>query len=262
MLGGVANVRRGFWSQPRCSVDRMTLQELTAVYLRHPAVAVYLALAVASAALAVRWSSRSPGAGALGLAAVAALLMYPPAWYLLHRFVLHGRFLYRSPRTVTLWKRIHYDHHRDPDDLRVLFGAPATTLPTIALATVPAGLLIAGAAGAAAAFGAGVVCALFYEFCHCVQHLPYTPRHRVLRRLKRLHLLHHLHNERGNFGITNFLVDRLAGTYYARAGDVPRSPTTFDLGYTAAERVRYPWLAQASESGDPGPLRGPAGRPG
>jgi sterol desaturase/sphingolipid hydroxylase (fatty acid hydroxylase superfamily) len=239
----------------------MTLWEVTAVYLRHPAVAAYFALAVASAALAVLWSSGSPGAGSLVLAAAAALLMYPPAWYLLHRFVLHARFLYRSPRTVALWKRIHYDHHRNPDDLRVLFGALSTTLPTIALATFPAGILIGGAAGAATAFGAGSVCALFYEFCHCVQHLPYTPRNRVLRRLKRLHLLHHLHNERGNFGITSFVVDRLAGTYYARAADVPRSATVFDLGYTAAERVRYPWLAQRSESGDPGPLRGPAGRP-
>jgi sterol desaturase/sphingolipid hydroxylase (fatty acid hydroxylase superfamily) len=117
---------------------------------------------------------------------------------------------------------------------------------------VPTGALIAGAAGAAAAFGAGVQSALFYEFCHCVEHLPYTPRNPVLRRMKRLHLLHHLHNERGNFGITNFVVDRLAGTYYPRASDVPRSPTAFDLGYTAAERVRYPWLAERSEPGDPG----------
>lgn len=232
----------------------MTLRELTVVYLRHPAVGAYLALVAASAALVVLLLPRSPDAGGLSLAgaAAAALLMYPPAWYLLHRFVLHGRFLYRSPRTVALWKRIHYDHHRDPGDLRVLFGAPLTTLPTIALATVPTGALIAGAAGAAAAFGAGVLSALFYEFCHCVEHLPYTPRNPVLRRMKRLHLLHHLHNERGNFGITNFVVDRLAGTYYPRARDVPWSPTAFNLGCTAAERVRYPWLAERSEPGDPG----------
>jgi sterol desaturase/sphingolipid hydroxylase (fatty acid hydroxylase superfamily) len=232
----------------------MTLRELITVYVRHPAVVAYLALVAASAVLAALLCAAAPDVSGLGLAGAvaAAFLLYPPAWYLLHRFLLHGRFLYRSPRTVDLWKRIHYDHHRDPLDLRVLFGAPYTTLPTIALATVPTGALIAGAPGAAAAFGAGVVSALFYEFCHCVEHLPYTPRNPVLRRMKRLHLLHHLHNERGNFGITNFVVDRLAGTYYRRASDVPRSATAFDLGYTAAERVRYPWLAQRSEPGDVG----------
>ena len=230
----------------------MTLGELTAVFVRHPAVAAYLALVVGSAVLVALL--RSPAAGGLSLAgaALAALLVYPPAEYLLHRFVLHGRFLYRSPRTVTLWKRIHYDHHRDPDDLRVLFGALPTTLPTIAVVTIPTGALIAGAAGAAATFGAGVLSVLVYELVHCVQHLPYTPRSAVLRRLKRQHLLHHLHNERGNFGITSSLVDHLAGTYYPRASDVPRSPTAFDLGYTAVERVRYPWLAERSEPGAPG----------
>jgi sterol desaturase/sphingolipid hydroxylase (fatty acid hydroxylase superfamily) len=230
----------------------MTLGELTAVYVRHPAVAAYLTLVAASAVLAALL--RSPAVGGLSVAgaAAAALLIYPPAEYLLHRFLLHGRFLYRSPRTVTLWKRIHYDHHRDPDDLRVLFGALPTTLPTIAIATIPTGALIAGAAGAAATFGAGALCMLVYEFVHCVQHLPYAPRNRVLRRLKRLHMLHHRHNERGNFGITSSVVDHLAGTYYPRASEIPRSPTAFDLGYTAAERVRYPWLAERSEPGEPG----------
>jgi sterol desaturase/sphingolipid hydroxylase (fatty acid hydroxylase superfamily) len=232
----------------------MTLREVITVYFRHGAVHAYLALVAASAALVVLLRPARPDAGVLGLAgaAAAAFLLYPPAEYLLHRFLLHGRFLYRSPRTVDLWKRIHYDHHRDPDNLQVLFGALPTTLPTIALATVPAGALIAGPAGAAAAFGAGVVSMLLYEFCHTVDHLPYAPRNPLLRRLKRLHLLHHLHNERGNFGITSFVLDRLVGTYYRRASEVPRSATAFDLGYSGAERVRYPWLAQRSEPGDPG----------
>ncbi|RPH85267.1 MAG: fatty acid hydroxylase family protein [Candidatus Rokuibacteriota bacterium] len=242
---------RGFWRRRRCPLERMTLGQLLAAFVRHPAVAAYLALAAVSALLVALL--RAPGDGpGLVIAAGAALLIYPPAEYLLHRFVLHGRFLYRSPRTVTLWKRIHYDHHHDPDDLRVLFGALPTTLPTVALATLPTGALIAGAAGAAATFGAGALCMLVYEFVHCVQHLPYAPRTRLLRRLKRHHMLHHRHSERGNFGITSSLVDHLAGTYYPRASAVPRSPTAFDLGYTAAERVRYPWLAERSEPGAPG----------
>ena len=38
-----------------------------------------------------------------------------------------------------------------------------------------------------------------------------------MQRLKRLHLAHHFHNEQGNFGITNFLWDRLFGTFYGKA---------------------------------------------
>lgn len=233
----------------------MRLGDLTGAYFQHPSVAVYFTLLGASAALALSLSDGPVVARALtlGLAVVAAVLMYPLAWYLLHRFVLHGRFLYRSPRTVALWKRIHYDHHADPDDLRVLFGALYTTLPTIAVATLPTGAVIGGTAGAAAAFAAGVACTLVYEFCHCVEHLRYTPRNRILRRMKRLHLLHHLHNERGNYGITNFLWDRVAGTYYNRAGDVPRSDTVFNLGYGGEERARYPWLAQVTEGQDRAP---------
>ena len=232
----------------------MTLRDLVAVYFRHPAVWAYLGLLAVSAALVVMLRPLSPGVSALGLAGAAALafLLYPLIEYLLHRFLLHGRFLYRTPFTVDLWRRIHYDHHSDPDNLQVLFGALPTTLPAMIVATVPSGLLIGGPAGAAASFAAGVVSVLVYEFCHTVDHLPYAPRNPLLRAVKRLHLLHHLHNERGNFGITSFVVDRLLGTYYGRASEVPRSATAFDLGYTGAERIRYPWLAQRSGSGDAG----------
>ena len=71
--------------------------------------------------------------------------------------------------------------------------------------------------------------------------------------MKRLHLAHHFHNETGNFGITNFLWDRFFKTLYERPRDVPRSPTTFNLGYTEAEAEHYPWVADLS-----GGIRNPA----
>jgi sterol desaturase/sphingolipid hydroxylase (fatty acid hydroxylase superfamily) len=228
----------------------MTLSELTVVYVQHPTVLTYVALLAASAALALWLSAGPPRARAfqLGAPAMVAVLVYPLAEYLLHRFVLHGRFLYRSPLTVLLWRRIHYDHHADPDDLRVLFGALYTTMPAIAAVTLPVGLGIAGAAGAAAAFGAGVACMIVYEFCHCLDHLRCGPRNRILQALRRRHLLHHFHNERGNFGITSFVCDRLAGTLYDSGAAVLRSETVFNLGYDEAERRRYPWLARFSDT--------------
>lgn len=228
----------------------MTLSELTKAYFQYPGIQAYLLLLVGSVYLSFTLGdvALSERAFTLVVSVVLALMVYPLAWYLLHRFVLHGRYLYRSPKFAAVWKRIHYDHHQDPRDLRVLFGALYTTLPTIALVTLPIGAVIGGSPGAAAAFSGGIMGTLFYEFCHCIQHLHYTPRSKFLRRIKQLHLLHHFHNENGNYGITNYFWDRMAGTYYAHAGDVSRSATVFNLGYADEECEKYPWVAQLTES--------------
>jgi sterol desaturase/sphingolipid hydroxylase (fatty acid hydroxylase superfamily) len=228
----------------------MTLRELAAVYVRHPTVFTYAVLLVASVVLATSLTDGPLRARVfqVGAPAAVAVLVYPLAEYLLHRFLLHGTFLYRSALTVSLWRRIHYDHHVDPDDLRVLFGALHTTLPVIAAVTLPIGLAMSGVAGAAAAFGAGVACMLVYEFCHCLDHLRCGPRNRLLQAMRRRHLLHHFHNERGNFGITSFVCDRLVGTLYDSSAAIPRSETVFNLGYGEAERRRYPSLARFSDT--------------
>jgi len=118
----------------------------------------YIALLVIASFLSFHLEAPEIGHPTLSvfLAVVAALLVYPLVWYLLHRFVLHGQFLYRSPITAGLRKGIHYDHHQDPNDLRVLFGALQTALPTIGAVTLPLGSLIGGSAGAAAAVAAAI----------------------------------------------------------------------------------------------------------
>ena len=219
------------------------MDELVRAYFTYGAIQTYIVLAVISVALTAFLATE---VASLAVAALLAVLVYPFVWYLLHRYVLHGRFLYRSRWTAAAWKRIHFDHHQDPNDLRVLFGALYTTLPTIAMVTVSLGWAIGGPAAAATAFAAGLVTTCFYEFCHCVQHLNYTPKSQFLQRIKRLHLAHHFHNETGNFGITNYLWDRVFGTYYAKAKDVPRSATVFNIGYTAGEAERFPWVQQMS----------------
>jgi sterol desaturase/sphingolipid hydroxylase (fatty acid hydroxylase superfamily) len=221
----------------------MTMDQLVRAYFTYPAIQTYIALTVISVAAAIYLATQMLP---LAAAALLAVLVYPLVWYLLHRFVLHGRFLYKSRWTAAAWKRIHFDHHQDPNDLRVLFGALYTTLPTIAIVTMFLGWAIGGPAAAATAFAAGLVTTCFYEFCHCVQHLNYTPRSTFLQRIKRLHLAHHFHNEAGNYGITNYLWDRVFGTYYAKARDVPRSATVFSIGYTAAEAERFPWVQRMS----------------
>jgi hypothetical protein len=90
--------------------------------------------------------------------------------------------MFKMPLLASDWKRIHYDHHQDPNHLEVLFGALHTTLPTIALATAPIGYAIGGFGGAAIAFATGLLTTCFYEFCHCISIWPTSPSRSGWRR--------------------------------------------------------------------------------
>lgn len=235
--------RPGIWSRAHY-LDRMTLRELVVAYFQYYSIRAYLALAALALAAALFLVPPSP-VGAM-LSALSAAVLYPLVWYLLHRFVLHGRWMWRSRRLAPTWKRIHYDHHQDPNHLEVLFGALHTTLPTIALATLPVGWLIDGAGGALVALAAGLLVTCFYEFAHCIQHLAYKPRNRWLAAMKRHHMAHHFHDETGNFGIVSFWPDRLFGTFYEREARPAKSPTVFNLGYTDEVAAEHPWVAELS----------------
>ncbi len=231
------------WAGRRYQLNRMTLRELLVAYFTHHSIVTYLTLTALGIGLAIAWAA-SPWPPLL--AALVTVLIYPLAEYLMHRYVLHARFLYRHKATAALWKRIHFDHHQNPNDLAVLFGALYTTLPTIFVIATPVGWLIGGPAGGAAAFASALALFSLYEFCHCVQHLPFTPRYEWLRTLKKHHLSHHFHSEQGNFGITSFIWDRALGTLYRQPQEVAKSPTVHNLGYTGAERDAYPWVAKLS----------------
>ncbi len=233
------------WRTQASSFDlgRMDMRDLVRAYASHPAVHLYLLLAGGSLAYSAH---RAQAVRPLLWAVLLTALAYPVIWYVLHRFVLHGQFLYRLRLTAPLWKRIHFDHHQDPHRMDVLFGSPLNTVPTILATAVPLGWLAGGAAGAAAAAGAGFLITCGYEFCHCVQHLNIKPRNPMLRRMKELHLAHHFHHEHGNYGITSFVVDRLFGTFYGSVRERPRSPHVFNLGYDAKTAERFPWVAELS----------------
>lgn len=236
-------MRVGPWSGHKYFLNKMTLRDLILAYFTHHSILTYLILIAASLWLTVTTAAEPWGPI---VAATVIALVYPLVEYLMHRYVLHAKFLYRHQATAALWKRIHYDHHQNPNDLGVLFGALYTTLPTIFLIASPIGWLIAGLPGAAAAFASALTLFSLYEFCHCIQHLPFTPRWHWLRELKKHHLAHHFHSERGNYGITSLLWDRVLGTLYNRIQEVERSPTVHNLGYEGGERDAYPWVAELS----------------
>jgi sterol desaturase/sphingolipid hydroxylase (fatty acid hydroxylase superfamily) len=234
--------RPGIWGRAHY-LDRMTLGELVLAYFQHYAIRAYLLLAVLliGTTLWLGGDARGPllGAG-------AAMLSYPLAWYLIHRYLLHSRWAWKYPALAATWKRVHYDHHQDPNHLEVLFGALKTTLPTLVLLMAPPGWALGGLAGAFSGVAAALLMTCVYEFIHCIQHLPYKPRNRWLAAMKRHHMAHHFHDETGNFGIMAFWPDRMFGTFYEREQRPDKSPTVFNLGYTEAVAARYPWVAQLS----------------
>jgi sterol desaturase/sphingolipid hydroxylase (fatty acid hydroxylase superfamily) len=235
-------VTGGIWKRSHY-LDRMTLKELWVAYFRYPAIIAYIALSIVSVGV---WFARPAGAAATAAAAGAVVLAYPLVWYALHRWVLHSNWMFKVPALASTWKRIHYDHHQDPNRLEVLFGALHTTLPTIAIVTLPIGYGIGGIGGAAAAFAAGLITTCVYEFVHCIQHLAYKPKWKLVAEMKKRHMAHHFHDERGNYGITNYFWDRRLGTFYDRAERPEKSPTVFNLGYTPEVARRYPWVAKLS----------------
>lgn len=233
----------GFWKTRKYHLDKMTLGELNKAYFQYYAIQIYIVVGIACTYLAL--TSGAPLAALIGSAAFG-VFSFPLFWYGIHRYILHGTWLAKSSFTATVWKRIHFDHHQDPHDLYILFGAVYTTLPSIALATVPVGYWIAGWGGAAAGMAAGSLTYCFYEYCHCFEHLSYKPKSKILQRMKQLHMAHHFHNERGNYGITNFMWDRVFGTYYHNKKRPPKSATVFNLGYNQEMAAQYPWVADLS----------------
>ena len=228
----------------------MTLKELVVAYVQYPAIIAYALLALAAIVLYVE----RPAPLTPTLATVlASAFVYPLVWYVLHRWVLHSRWMFKVPFLASTWKRIHYDHHQDPNHLEVLFGALHTTLPTIAIATAPLGWWIgsywgpqAAIGGAAVAFATGLITTCLYEFVHCIQHLAYKPKSKWLAEMKKRHMAHHFHDETGNFGITTFFWDKLFGTHYDRPERPEKSPTVFNLGYTPEVAEKYPHVARLS----------------
>ncbi|AOX21267.1 sterol desaturase family protein [Kozakia baliensis] len=217
----------------------MSLPQLWMAYLTYPTILLYFALIVVAAGLGVYFR---PTFSQFIVPTLAVVAIYPLAWYAIHRFILHGRWLYRNPLTASLWKRVHFDHHQDPHLLDVLFGSPANTIPTIAIIVMPIGYLIGGWSSSFIALAVGLIMTCIYEFFHCIQHLAYKPRWQWVAKIKQLHVLHHFHDEDGNYGITNYVPDRLFGSFYKNARARARSAHVFDLGYDIEEAKRYPWV--------------------
>lgn len=229
------------WGETYGKVRTMTTAEFFAAYFSHHGVAVYSALAVVFAVLAAftvtNWMQ-------VVLPPLLVLLAYPLIEFTVHKYILHNRAFYKHRETAAFWRRVHYDHHMNPNNLKVLFGALWTTLPLVLGLSLPIGYLTLGVGGAFVAASAGLIAFMGYEFFHCAAHLPVRFGSPMMQRLRRHHALHHFHAESGNYGIATDIADKLLHTGYDGAAEMPKSPTVNNLGYTEEEARRYPWVAE------------------
>lgn len=233
------------WKAEEYLLNRMTFNDLIRAYVTYPAIQVYAGIVlVCIAIVALTVEAFLLTAGAF----IAGALVFPLSWYITHRFILHGSWMYKTPYLARFWKRVHYDHHRFPNDLSVLFGGLQTTVPPIMLIAGPLGWFIGGVAGAAAAIAGMVVMTMYTEFLHAGEHLAFEPKSKFWKDIKKRHLAHHFHDETGNFGIAEFFWDRLFGTFYAESSERPRSAHARNLGYTDETAKKFPWVKEITDA--------------
>jgi 4-hydroxysphinganine ceramide fatty acyl 2-hydroxylase len=190
-------------------------------FLRHGSN-IWLALLLA--ALAVGFA-----AGALAFSlfwVVIGALTFYVSEYGFHRFAFHAapaRFAF----VRKLQRRLHYDHHAQPERLDLLFLPIWFLIPNLAITALGYALIFGWDTVAPAMFG--VTLAIFqYEWVHYVAHVPYQPRTRAGRWLKQYHLRHHYISEKFWFGVSNPSMDFVGRTFKA-AREVERSGTTRKL---------------------------------
>jgi sterol desaturase/sphingolipid hydroxylase (fatty acid hydroxylase superfamily) len=129
----------------------------------------------------------------------------------MHRFAFHAPPA-PWPFALRLQRRLHYDHHLEPDRLDLLFLPIWFLAPALGLT---AGLVaLALGASAVAPVMVGVSAAiLHYEWAHYLAHIPVRPRTGIGRWMKRYHLRHHFVSEKEWFGVSNPSLDVVFGTF-------------------------------------------------
>lgn len=162
----------------------------------------------------------------LAVGALIGALYWLVAEYLLHRFVLH------MPRPRARWlrrvhARLHWLHHQEPSDPRLLFVPIWGSLGLGGVAAAIGAAIGGPALALGSALGFAVVFST-YELTHLAAHVPYRPRTALGALMRRRHLAHHFKSEHQWFGVTHPLMDLVFGTWPA-PDDVARSPTVRDL---------------------------------
>ncbi|WP_027410439.1 sterol desaturase family protein [Anoxybacteroides tepidamans] len=155
------------------------------------------------------------------------VILYILSEYLTHRFIFHMKSP-RHPFLLALMKRLHYDHHTDPNNVELLFLPIWYSLPQMFFVSIITYILSDEVSYAFAIYTGLSFTLLYYEWTHYVAHRPIQPRTRFGKWMKKIHMWHHFKNENYWFGVTNPSLDIMFGTF-KNEKDVPRSETAKQL---------------------------------
>ncbi|MEH7514792.1 sterol desaturase family protein [Gottfriedia acidiceleris] len=142
---------------------------------------------------------------------IIGIIFFMFSEYVAHRFIFH----IKAPKNklfLKFMKRIHYDHHTYPDDLKLLFLPIWYSIPNLGSLCIIY-FLISRDLIQTIAFCSGLVLMLLvYEWKHYVAHRPIKPITKVGRHIKKLHILHHFKNENFWYGVSTPIFDGIFGT--------------------------------------------------
>lgn len=158
---------------------------------------------------------------------IIGMITYALSEYLVHRFLFHMKTP-KSPFLLKIIKRLHFDHHVDPRNLKLLFLPTWFSIPNF---SILGGIfyLITNNFPLTMAFIVGLITYfLYYEWTHYVAHRPIKPLTKIGDTIKKAHLWHHYKNENYWFGVTHMTVDKTLGTYKNHE-EVEKSETARNL---------------------------------
>lgn len=143
---------------------------------------------------------------------IGGMISFAANEYLTHRFLFHmkpsnKKWLYN------LIKRLHYDHHKNPNNLQLLFLPLWYTLPLFGTAFLIIYLITNHLIYTLTWIAGAIAALLYYEWKHYAAHRPIVPLTRWGKWMKKYHLWHHFKNENYWYGVSNPVGDFLLGTY-------------------------------------------------
>ncbi|QHS24582.1 fatty acid hydroxylase [Virgibacillus sp. MSP4-1] len=161
------------------------------------------------------------------IAMIIGAIAYAISEYMVHRFVFHMQTP-ENPVLLKMIKRLHYDHHVDPKDVKLLFLPLWFSLPNFIILSLIF-YSISTSLKLTIAFATGLITYfLFYEWKHYVAHKPIKPKTKFGKQIKKTHLWHHYKNENYWYGVIHTSVDKTLGTY-RHHDEVEKSKTAKNL---------------------------------
>ncbi len=146
------------------------------------------------------------------IAFILGMATYALSEYVIHRFLFHMKTP-TNPFLLKTIKRLHFDHHVDPNNLKLLFLPLWFSLPGFSIFALIFYIITSSFQLTIAYLAGIIVYFMYYEWKHYIAHKPIQPRTEMGRKIKKAHLWHHFKNENYWFGVTHTSVDKTFGTY-------------------------------------------------